>query len=127
VAVWAGTIFVLSSIPGSAYPQTTIRHADKIVHLFLYSTLGALVARALLMALARTEAPATTEAAARWRHRLRSVIGATTILVTFYGITDELHQVFVPGRSADWHDAAADAIGGVLGAVIGLLLWGRRD
>jgi hypothetical protein len=43
--LWAITIFVLSSLPGSAYPATNLVNADKLVHLALYGLLGALCAR----------------------------------------------------------------------------------
>jgi len=38
------------------------------------------------------------------------------LAVTLYGILDEIHQYFVPGRSADVYDALADASGALLGA-----------
>jgi VanZ family protein len=37
------------------------------------------------------------------------------LLVGLYGISDEFHQYFIPGRMADVLDAAADIAGGVLG------------
>ena len=46
--VWALTIFVLSSFPGSAYPPTDIVNADKLVHIAIYGLLGGLCARGLL-------------------------------------------------------------------------------
>ena len=43
---------------------------------------------------------------------------ASTILFTgLYGVTDEWHQLYVPGRFADWHDALADLCGGTLGGM----------
>jgi VanZ family protein len=41
---------------------------------------------------------------------------------TLYGLTDEYHQSFVPGRTADWKDAVADASGVLLGILIGMLI-----
>ena len=38
-------------------------------------------------------------------------------MASAYAATDEWHQSFVPGRSADLHDWYADAIGALLGAV----------
>ena len=37
-------------------------------------------------------------------------------LVALYGVLDEFHQYFVPGRSVEFYDALADATGGLLGA-----------
>ena len=40
----------------------------------------------------------------------------------FYGASDELHQSFVPARSAEWHDVFVDAIGVALGVLAACLL-----
>jgi VanZ family protein len=46
-----------------------------------------------------------------WRMVLCCVAGALLV-----GAMDEVHQMFLPGRSASWSDLAADAAGGLLGA-----------
>lgn len=46
-----------------------------------------------------------------WRMVMCCVAGALLV-----GGMDELHQMFLPGRSASWSDLAADAAGGLLGA-----------
>ena len=43
-----------------------------------------------------------------------SLVGAWTI-ATVYGVTDEFHQSFVPGRTADPRDLLADGVGAALG------------
>ncbi len=49
-----------------------------------------------------------------------------------YGLSDELHQMFVPGRAAAWDDIQADFYGAVIGAaLVGILyiinkLWPTR-
>ncbi|AYQ30195.1 MULTISPECIES: VanZ family protein [unclassified Polaromonas] len=48
-----------------------------------------------------------------WRMALSCVAGALLV-----GGMDELHQMFLPGRSASWADLAADAAGGLLGAAV---------
>jgi VanZ family protein len=42
------------------------------------------------------------------------------LLTLFYGITDEIHQAFVPLRSASMFDILVDALGGLLA---GGLIW----
>ena len=37
---------------------------------------------------------------------------------TFYAITDEIHQYFVPGRFCDWKDVCIDSAGVALGCLI---------
>jgi hypothetical protein len=48
-----------------------------------------------------------------------------TILVTAYGVTDEYHQLFVPGRDASGWDILADGLGGFLAAWV-LFWWDRK-
>ena len=40
---------------------------------------------------------------------------AAWIIAVLYGLSDELHQSFVPARTADLRDVAADAIGAAAG------------
>jgi VanZ family protein len=68
--------------------------------------------------------------------RLRGVTWArgflAILLATLYGVTDEFHQLFVPGRSADRYDVLADCLGASLGVALGWLAsavrrWGILD
>jgi VanZ family protein len=45
------------------------------------------------------------------------------LITAGYGASDELHQWFVPGRTADVFDWLADATGGTI-AVVGCWAWG---
>jgi VanZ family protein len=99
-------IFFLSAQPDVPMPPGL---GDKPTHSIAYTVLGVLVVRALAGGLgARITA---------------GIALAGVALTTAYGITDEIHQMFVPGRFADVNDLAADAIGGVLGAGL-CWLWG---
>jgi VanZ family protein len=109
--VWAAIIFVLSSLPGSAYPKTNLINADKLVHVALYGLLGGLCARGFVRGTGR----------GAW-----AALGLAALLSALYGVTDELHQAFVPGRNSDWRDVVADAAGSVLGAAVVVLLARRR-
>ncbi len=42
---------------------------------------------------------------------------------TVYAVTDELHQMFVPGRSCELTDMMIDSCGVLAGVLAGLLLW----
>jgi VanZ family protein len=99
VALYAGVIFYMSSQPDVALPSVL---DERAIHPIEYTVLGILIVRALAGGL-----PA------------RITLGTALlgiVLTTAYGLTDELHQMFVPGRFADWNDVVADAIGGTLGA-----------
>lgn len=104
VVLWALVIFVLSSIPGTRFPSVSVPQADKIVHTFVYGVLGALTFRAVRKGGAPGRRPTLTAPLA-------------VLLTILYGVSDELHQIFTPNRSPDWHDVVADAVGGTLGAL----------
>jgi len=38
-------------------------------------------------------------------------------LPSLYGVSDEVHQAFVPFRDSNWHDWLADTLGATIGTV----------
>jgi VanZ family protein len=105
VALWAATIFVLSSMSGKAIEQLNVWHMwDKEAHFIAFAAGGLLLALALQMAF-------------RWR---RAVVFRRTLLVlAFFAASDEWHQLYTPGRSgADVRDWLADVLGVSLGAAL---------
>lgn len=70
---------------------------DKLAHLLTFAVVGMAAGLACGMR--------------GWRMALCCLSGALLV-----GGMDELHQMFLPGRSASWADLAADAAGGLLGA-----------
>ena len=42
----------------------------------------------------------------------------SVLLSSLYGISDEIHQYFVPYRDADLMDVLADMLGGIMGVYI---------
>ncbi len=103
--LYALAIFVLSAVPYAQPPPLGIVYEDKWIHLLEYGGLGFLVARALYF-----------QKRYEW---IRQHWFWLAVLITFaYGVTDEMHQRFVPGRHADALDAIADGFGGLLGAFL---------
>jgi VanZ family protein len=96
---WAALIFFLSSRP--VMPTPPIPIADKIAHLGAYGLLATLLCRL--------------------GHGWRGAVLAWFIAAA-YGATDEWHQAYVPGRSTEFADWLADAIGAAL-AVIFYVRW----
>ena len=96
---WAGLIFYLSSQPSIETPAL-FPGQDKLFHLIAFGILGFLAMG--------------TRLASQHGHTTRQV-WQVVFAVMLYGILDEFHQYFVPGRSADVYDVLADAIGGLLG------------
>jgi VanZ family protein len=107
VVAYCLLIFALSSI--SAVPALPAHVTDKMAHVALYSGLGFLAARALAGGLGRPLPP--------------FVVLAVLVFAGLYGLSDEVHQLFVPNRQFDLRDLAADVIGGGLGAGA-FWLWG---
>ena len=97
---WAAVIFYLSSQPGIDMPLL-FPGQDKLFHLIAFGLLGFL----LMGTLKATSSGYRTM-------QVWIVVG----LVASYGVLDEFHQYFVPGRSVEIYDALADAAGGLLGA-----------
>jgi VanZ family protein len=76
---------------------------DKLVHAGVYGLLAFLAARAFAT-LPGLDTP-------------RTLAWAAAIFAILYGLSDEVHQAFVPERTADFWDLVADAFGAVGGAV----------
>jgi VanZ family protein len=47
----------------------------------------------------------------------RQAVVLAILTASVYGITDEVHQAFVPLRESSWQDWLADTIGAVIGAM----------
>ena len=104
--LWMGGIFYLShqSAPLASIAEKT---SAFFAHLGLYAGLAVLLSWALARgAGSHGRAPSWTTAA---------VAFALTVL---YGVSDELHHAFVPGRVASAADVAADAAGALLGVLV---------
>ncbi len=97
--LYAGFIFYLSS---QTFENVDLTGGlDKGGHLLLYAGLGYLVLRALH----------------RLERRPRIYLWAVGI-VFLYGLFDEWHQRFVPGRTFDVLDLLVDGMGGIVAAVV---------
>ena len=79
-----------------------------MLHFIAYALLGALFLRAFK----------TT----RIKHHLKLIFALSVLFSSLYGISDEIHQSFVPYRTADVMDVIADILGSVFGVGV-FLLW----
>lgn len=130
VVVWAGFIFFMSSNSDTGLneglglfsrifqdlkafqAQLFGPDADVIsslAHFCEYTVFGALLANAL-----RCHLP------------LGRACLLAIVCASFYGITDELHQLFVPGRMCDPLDWLVDTFGASLGSGLAFLWFRRR-
>src|SRR5205085_2601863 len=92
--LYMALIFHLSS-ESDPLPTLTSHVWDKALHCIEYGALGLLLYRALL------------GEGIGWRAALALAFLATSV----YGASDELHQLFTPGRSFDVRDWLADTLG----------------
>jgi VanZ family protein len=99
---YATVIFLLSSLPHHKEDQFFFLDFDKLLHFVEYFILGYLVMRLF------ATSPLTT--VARYPAALTALFGI------LYGLSDEWHQSFVPGRCASLCDAACDSVGIVTAA-----------
>jgi VanZ family protein len=103
VVVYAGLIFLLSSFPHFPEEIPPFIGYDKLAHLIEYYFFGVLVCRWLLK---------------KKNHFVMGHAFFITLLIgTCYGVSDEWHQSFIPGRVASIWDTLFDAIG-VVAAVL---------
>ena len=106
VIIWAMLILTVSSIPHLKTPDLGLKIDDKIAHFCEYFIFGLLIANMF------------------WRVNkpFPYIMITTSLIGTIYGILDELHQLFIPGRTTDVFDMTADALG-VITASLFYVLW----
>ena len=95
-----GLIFISSSQSNLLAPYS-FPESDKLLHVLVYAPLGFL----MVYALSRSVSSA-------------NLIFFGAFVAFLYGLTDELHQFFVPGRNASAFDALADGTGAMIGSFI---------
>ena len=110
--VYCLLIFVQSSFP-SPINEPDVPFFDKYLHFFAYAILGALFYRAYVTL-------------RRGAHRSKIVV-FSILSAGLYGISDEIHQYFVPGRHADMMDATVDFVGAVCGVICYRYFTARRS
>jgi VanZ family protein len=114
VFVWAVVFFfmaamwVLSSMPHPPISTQAFPLQDKGAHFLAYMLLGLMVHYA---------------ASVTWVHRPRRFVFLVSWGICIaWGALDELHQAFVPGRSADMLDVLADTLGSLVSSMLAFLM-----
>jgi len=113
--VWGLFLFALTSWPSppSVPIVSAIPNFDKLVHFTLYGVEAFLIYSAV-----------------RWPGRpgfsfarMIAIVG----LMAVWGVADETHQFWIPGRSMEAGDVAGDVIGATAGAAVASAVSGRRS
>ena len=110
VLIFAGSSMEQPPLPMPKFEWLTI---DKFYHFIEYGILS------VLLAIAFVNVPP------KWLST--DWIWVTAVLISIlYGASDELHQMFVPGRFATFADWISDVFGAIAG-VVGVYLYYRRQ
>lgn len=100
-----GYAWLIFYVSGQSHPETHVPFvtyfSDKLLHAAEYAVLGALCYRAI-----------RGSGDDSWRQQ---AIPAAILLASLYGVSDEVHQAFVPFRDSNWLDWLADTVGAAFG------------
>lgn len=101
--LYCGLIFLLSSQsgpPAADWGFLALPGVDKLVHSVLYAGLAAFVSVGI------------------WRSnetiRASLHFWIPVAFALIYGLSDEIHQIYVPERTFDWLDLLADGVGATI-------------
>jgi VanZ family protein len=106
--LYMALIFTVSSFEVAVPGVQKIPFKDKALHFVEYGLLGFLCMRASVT---------TWPNLPRWQTYLFAVF-----VSTLWGLSDEIHQALVPGRSSELADVVADFFGSVTGAGAAVVL-----
>ncbi len=101
LVIYCILIFILSSIPGDNFPKVEFDLSDKIVHAVIYAVMFALFFYSL-------------KYQSKYITLHKYSLEFALLFTALYGATDEIHQYFVPLRSCEFADWAADVIGALI-------------
>ena len=104
--LYAGMIYYMSSQshPEEQLPALVLKDiSDKVLHAVEYAGLAVLCYRAFRWAAGPSVA--------------RQALVLAIVTASIYGVTDEVHQFFVPYRESSWLDWLADTAGAAVGAL----------
>ena len=111
VILYCIAIYIQSDFPSSEHIPT-FEFSDKVLHFLAYAVMGVLFYRAYQTL--------------RFKENLRLLILLSIVSASLYGISDEIHQYFVPYRDASIFDVIANILGAICGVYLYNLLVSYR-
>ena len=102
VIFYAILVFLISALPGDDIPELFPGQSNPF-HFFEYAVFGLLLSRAI-----RYQYP---------KEKILKRVMFTCTITVAYALFDEIHQFFVPGRTAAFSDVAIDMAGSFLGSL----------
>ena len=103
VIVYCLAIYIQSDLPSIEHIPT-FEFSDKVLHFCAYAVLGLLFYRAYQTLRIKSDP--------------RMLILISIASASLYGISDEIHQYFVPFRDASIWDAVANTLGAICGVYL---------
>lgn len=100
VIFYAAAIFSASSMPDSPAPPLFTR-SDMLLHFMAYAGFSFIILRAL--------------DSSKDNFRGQNLRTLAFLFALIYGVSDELHQYFVPGRNMQLTDILSDGLGAFVG------------
>jgi VanZ family protein len=127
VVLWAVLIFAFSSNPNPyrplpdswvgppnpdpSAPPSKAEILGRFLHVGEYLVLAALTANVF-----------------NWEEKpKRLLIPAVLGFTTLYGLSDEVHQLFIPNRAFQWTDLGLDVLGAILGITLFIVIRSIRE
>ena len=101
-----GVLFYFSSLPGNEIHLPLFPHSDKLVHFLAYLVLGWLIALRFELRRRLSGPPSPSWAGSAIPFDSKGLSAGM-----LFGISDEIHQLFVPLRMFGLGDMAADFLG----------------
>ncbi|MGB0678474.1 MAG: VanZ family protein [Polyangiales bacterium] len=126
VLLYAGLIWFLSAQSHAPAALSGLRVNDKLMHLAEYALLAFLLRHAFMVSLRARNLSQTAvetsldDAAAKAADRALQwrILLWTLVCTALWGLIDEVHQSFVPGRDSDPLDWLADLCGAGVGITV---------
>jgi VanZ family protein len=110
--VYCLLIYIQSAHP-SPEELPSFKFMDKMLHFVAYAVMGILFYRAYQTL--------------RIRNQRQLLIFFSIVSASLYGVSDEIHQYFVPARHAAFSDVIADILGAVCGVYLYHVWEGRKQ
>ena len=104
--IWSCLILGLTLTPGKSLPSVDLFTYDKLGHLIIFLVLTFLYTAGLF----------------KNKNSVVKSILLGLIVTIFYGAAIEVIQKFLPDRSMDWKDLAANCSGSLIGTIVFMLI-----
>lgn len=116
--VWMGIIFYLSHQPASESAETSRGLVDFALNIVPVPTDYEIIIHTIIRKLAHFIAYTILGILIYFAYRGKQAVLFTLIVCLLFAISDEIHQLFIPGRSGEIRDVLIDVSGAVFGLII---------